>query len=263
MGRHFSYSDPEYRKKQAEITKKYWRLGTFDFKVKPKIELTCQNPKCSKCFYVEPHNSLIRKYCSRSCSAIVNSPGRIMPEVVKLKISQALKGSHPHVPPTRFAHRLEVVCQNDLCKKVMFLPPWLAKRRVYCSTACAMKVIGSQTTSPKASRGISGIRKDINSKICFYSTWEANIARIFNLIGIKWVYAPKIFDLGEHTYRPDFYLPELDTYIEVKNFMGEYSLNRDKQFRKLYPNIKLDLILKKEYVEIKANYKYFIKNWEY
>jgi predicted nuclease of restriction endonuclease-like RecB superfamily len=99
---------------------------------------------------------------------------------------------------------------------------------------------------------------DVSPTICFYSTWEANIARVFNLIDIKWVYAPKIFNLGEHTYRPDFYLPDSDTYIEVKNFMGEYSLNRDIQFRKIYPNTKLDLILKKEYMEIKANYKYFM-----
>ena len=145
----------------------------------------------------------------------------------------------------------------------MLLPPWLAKRRIYCSRTCAMKVIGGKTTSPKASKGKSGIRKDIDPSICFYSTWEANMARIYNLVGIKWLYAPKIFDLGKHTYRPDYYLPNFDTYIEVKNFMGDYSLKRDQAFRKRYPNIKLELILKKEYIEIKLNYKYFIKNWEY
>jgi len=52
-------------------------------------------------------------------------------------------------------------------------------------------------------------------------------------------------------------------YIEVKNFMGEYSLKRDSLFRLKYPNVRLDLIMKKEYLDIKNNYKYFIKNWEY
>ncbi len=42
MGRHFSYADPEYKRRQAEITKRYWLLGKFNFKIKPKVELVCQ-----------------------------------------------------------------------------------------------------------------------------------------------------------------------------------------------------------------------------
>lgn len=262
MGRHSFYSDPEYRKRQARITKEYWRLGTFNFKIKPKVELVCQNPKCSKRFYVRPHDSQKRKYCSKSCSALVNNPNRIMSEDTKFKISQALKGTHPKVPPTRFAPRLRTMCQNSLCQKVMFLPPWLAKKRKYCSKTCAIKVIGSKTTSPKASKGKSGIRKDIDPNICFYSTWEANTARVFNLVNLRWLYAPRIFNLGKHTYRPDFYLPDFDTFIEVKNFLGSYSRQRDLLFRQKYPNIKLDLLLKNHYLEIKSNYKDLVDPWE-
>ena len=127
---------------------------------------------------------------------------------------------------------------------------------------CAMKIIGGRTTSPKASRGKSGIRLDIDESICFYSTWEANIARVFNLLDINWHYAPTVFDLGDHTYRPDFYLPSDSLYIEVKNFMNEYSFNRDKLFREKYPNIRLDVISKKEYKAIEANYKPLIEPWE-
>jgi hypothetical protein len=81
------------------------------------------------------------------------------------------------------------------------------------------------TTSPKASKGKPGIRPDINPSICFYSTWEANVARVFNLVGIKWQYGPKIFDLGQHTYRPDFYLPTENIYrdkeFHEQLFFGE------------------------------------------
>lgn len=149
------------------------------------------------------------------------------------------------------------------CNKKFEVLPYLAKTRKYCCIHCLITTIGRRTTSPKASKGKPGVRIDISPTICFYSTWEANIARVFNLVGIKWIYAPKIFDLGEHTYRPDFYLPNFDTYIEIKNFMGDYSLKRDQTFRKKYSNIKLELILKKDYLEIKSNYKYFINNWEY
>ena len=127
---------------------------------------------------------------------------------------------------------------------------------------CAIKTIGAQTTSPKTSKGKSGVRIDIDPNICFYSTWEANTARVFNLVNLRWQYAPRIFSLGKHTYRPDFYLPDFDTFIEVKNFLGSYSLQRDFLFRKIYPNIKLDLILKNHYLEIKSYYKDLVDLWE-
>lgn len=88
------------------------------------------------------------------------------------------------------------------------------------------------------------------------------MARVFNLIGLKWVYAPTLFDLGEHTYRPDFYLPDFDMYIEVKNFLGSYSLRRHLLFKKKYPEIRLKLLLKRDYLKIQENYKDLIDNWE-
>ena len=126
-----------------------------------------------------------------------------------------------------------------------------------------MNVIGGRPTSPKAARGKAGIRKDISKTIYFYSRWEANISRLFNYLGIKWLYQPKIFDLGSQNYTPDFYLPKYNTYIEVKNFLWKYSKIRDMKFRKLYPNINLILLLKKDYLKLEEKYSLFIKNWEY
>ncbi len=52
------------------------------------------------------------------------------------------------------------------------------------------------------------------------------------------------------------------TYVEIKNFMSEYSKMRDKMFRRTFPDKKLDLILKETYLEIKANYKDLVEAWE-
>jgi predicted nuclease of restriction endonuclease-like RecB superfamily len=184
-----------------------------------------------------------------------------MTPLTKMRISMALKllpkskrGKHFSKP------KVKMICVG--CGKSFELVPYLSKTQKYCSIHCNIVALGRKTTSPKASRGKNGIRIDIDSKINFYSTWEANVARVFNLLGIKWQYAPKIFDLGEHTYRPDFYLPGYDMFIEVKNFMGDYSKQRDYLFRKRYPDIKLGLILKKDYLHIKSNYKELIENWE-
>jgi len=187
--------------------------------------------------------------------------GRILSRQTRDKISKSMSSLPRDFWKRKMKPKVTLVCIS--CGKKFDVLPYLVKTRKYCCIHCLITTIGRRTTSPKASKGKSGIRKDINSNICFYSTWEANIARVYNLVDIKWLYAPKIFDLGEHTYRPDFYLPKFDTYIEVKNFMGEYSLKRDQTFRKKFPKVKLELILKNKYLEIKSNYKYFIKNWEF
>jgi hypothetical protein len=45
--------------------------------------------------------------------------------------------------------------------------------------------------------------------------------------------------------------------------MGVYSLLRDKLFRVKFPNIKLELILKEDYLQIKSVYKHLVEGWEY
>lgn len=126
-----------------------------------------------------------------------------------------------------------------------------------------MTVIGGRPTSPKASKGKNGIRKDISPTINFYSRWEANIARMYTFLNMRWQYAPKSFDIGGQTYTPDFYLPEKDMYIEVKNFWWTYSKIRDEKFRTIYPHIHLDVVLKEEYLKLEKQYAHLIPNWEY
>lgn len=118
------------------------------------------------------------------------------------------------------------------------------------------------------SRTKSGKRKDLNN-IFFRSAWEANIARYYNYIGVKWEYEPKtfIFDnvtRGSVSYTPDFYLPEEDKWIEIKGWMDSKSKTKLKRFARQYPEEykKLELIQQKEYNEIKRKMSGLIKNWE-
>lgn len=251
------YSSPEYRNKQATIARKNWKMGVYRNNIKSYEIRRCKNQNCTNVFKVKPGNSKI--FCSSRCSAHLNNIGRRHSIDTKLKIAKSLS----LLPKRDFKRRKDTVailCNG--CGSCFEVAPYLSKTRKYCSSSCAIKTIGGQTTSARASKGKSGVRKDISMEICFYSTWEANVARVFNLLNIKWQYAPKIFDLGKHTYRPDFYLPEYDMFIEVKNFMGDYSKQRDSLFRQKYPDIKLDLILKKDYSNIKSNYEELINGWE-
>lgn len=238
--------------------KKNWGRGLFDFHYKRENRI-CAREKCSKSFMVQKGDPKI--YCSKSCAAKVNNVKRgKWPEDVKLKISNALKGRKNPNFGTRVP-RKETVCGNPNCGKIFLSERWM--RRKFCSVQCAISITGGRPTSPKASRGKAGIRKDISKTIYFYSRWEANMARLFNFFRIKWIHEPKSFDIGSQRYTPDFYLPDFYAYIEVKNFMWKYSKIRDQKFRKVYPNINLVLLLKKDYLDLEKTFSHLIKNWEY
>lgn len=118
------------------------------------------------------------------------------------------------------------------------------------------------------SRTKSGKREDLDN-IFFRSSWESNIARYYNYIGVKWEYEPKTFIFetikrGCVSYTPDFYLVDEDKWIEVKGWMDDKSKTKLKRFKKYYPEEykKLQLITSKEYNEIKKKMSKFIKNWE-
>lgn len=61
------YSDPEYKKKQSQITKKYWQAGKYNFLLSPLIERKCINSSCNSYFKVKPYDP--KRYCSHTCSA--------------------------------------------------------------------------------------------------------------------------------------------------------------------------------------------------
>jgi nucleoside 2-deoxyribosyltransferase len=61
----------------------------------------------------------------------------------------------------------------------------------------------------------------------FRSRLEARWAKFFDVLGVKFNYEPEGFEFpGGTRYLPDFYLPETDTYIEVKpsNFVLERNI---------------------------------------
>jgi|GEM_PF-368876 len=253
------YKNLEYKKKQSRITKENWRKGIFNFYYK-REKRKCARTGCSRIF--ETILSSQKIYCSQSCSTKVNNLKRDPPsEETKLKVSKSLRGKRNPFKGIIKVPRIKTICANPYCRKVFLRERWT--NRKFCSNKCAIKVIGGRPTSPRAARGKAGAREDVNRNIYFYSRWEANVARLFNYLDVKWFYQPKTFYLGSQNYTPDFYLPEQNTYIEVKNFLWKYSEVRDKKFRKIYPDENLILLLKEDYLKLEKRYSKLINNWEY
>jgi len=83
-------------------------------------------------------------------------------------------------------------------------------------------------------------RKD-GSVVIMDSTWEVMMANRLNELDIKWVRDPKM-KLEYKTrggrsrnYIPDFYLPDLDIYIEVKGYWTDAAKHKMKDIIKRNP----------------------------
>ncbi len=104
-----------------------------------------------------------------------------------------------------------------------------------------------------------GTRRDIGHFV--RSSWEANVCRIFNLLGIEYEYEVENFDLGKVSYTPDFKLGT-HYFCEVKGYLREGSRIKMELFRKLNPEKVLYVIDKRVYKILRREFRYKIANWE-
>lgn len=103
-----------------------------------------------------------------------------------------------------------------------------------------------------------GYRKDL--KQFFRSKMEANVARYYRYIGELYIYEYKEFEFkgirrGSRFYKPDFYLPVLGRWIEVKGWFRKQDKTKLKRFKKYFPIEfeKLRFIIPDKYARDKAN----------
>jgi hypothetical protein len=157
-------------------------------------------------------------------------------------------------------------------------PEWRAKvmrtrrRTMYSNPAWAGKLSAAHTGKSSWNAGHTkethpGLRKISNSligrvpqqnktiwlyrngPICIpmKSSFELMFARWCDERKIEWRYEPCWFNIGKGdwrgvSYTPDFYLPALDIYIEVKGYFSEENQRKMQAFYKQFPDIKLYLL---------------------
>ena len=102
-----------------------------------------------------------------------------------------------------------------------------------------------------------GFRKDLG--IYVRSEMEAQVARYYKLLGIKYFYEYKEFEFpvkrGNRFYKPDFYLPKVGSWIEVKGYFRANDKVKLRRFKKFYPEefAKMWFIIPDKYAKSKAN----------
>lgn len=80
---------------------------------------------------------------------------------------------------------------------------------------------------------------------------ELSYVRWLDKNSIRWKYEPRLFQLSENKYLPDFYLIDLNEWHEVKGrWMGKSKI-KFEEVQELYPNETFKLIDIKKIKEIR------------
>jgi hypothetical protein len=114
-----------------------------------------------------------------------------------------------------------------------------------CSSCVAKERFKNPRNNPRFGKPIVNGKRIYYKNICFRSSWEIKYAKYLDKQDINWLYEPRAFDLGKTTYRPDFYLPKTDEYIEIKGYWRKDALKKFILFKKLYSDIKIKVLTKK------------------
>ena len=103
-----------------------------------------------------------------------------------------------------------------------------------------------------------------SSGAAFANEAEAECARFLDYHGIRWEYEPHSFPLEEddegrvlEAFTPDFYLPELELYLEVTVMKQSLVTRKNRKIRKFkerYPDIKVKLFTRRDFERLGQKY---------
>jgi hypoxanthine phosphoribosyltransferase len=86
---------------------------------------------------------------------------------------------------------------------------------------------------------------------------EAELARILDFYEVRWAYEPDTFPIGwsmagevVESFSPDFYLPDLDLYIELTTLKQRLVRKKNRKLRRLrelYPDVRIKLFYARDF----------------
>ncbi|MBA3534226.1 MAG: hypothetical protein H0T73_20075, partial [Ardenticatenales bacterium] len=206
----------------------------------------------------------------KSCAAhLTSNPSR--PEV-KIRISESRKGSPAWnkgltaetAADTAWIQNLAKYneSQRGLTYEERFGPERAASFKAFLSERWSGKK-NPMYGRPPGNRK-KGYREDLGHFV--RSTWEADLARVLRYLNLEYLYESKTFELitkeGQTlNYTPDFYIPVLDTWIEVKGWMDQLSAEKISLFKEQYSDHKLIIVDQTLFAEFQHQYKNLVE-WE-
>src|SRR5687767_12361927 len=106
---------------------------------------------------------------------------------------------------------------------------------------------------------------DADAAARFAHPAEQEVARVLSFFRLRWAYEPTSFTLRRHAdgsvaemFTPDFYLPDLDLYIELTTMRQPLVTRKNRKarmLREMYPNVRLRLLYRRDYVRLMECYR--------
>lgn len=98
----------------------------------------------------------------------------------------------------------------------------------------------------------------------FATQTELDAAKILDYYRVPWQYEPRTFILESdadgnivEAFTPDFYLPDLDLYLEVTQMKQSLVTAKNRKVRRLreqYPDIRIKLFYKNDFIQLAKKY---------
>ena len=98
----------------------------------------------------------------------------------------------------------------------------------------------------------------------FATRTEVEAAKLFDYHRIAWVYEPRTFILEQdergnilEAFTPDFYLPDLELFVEVTEMKQSLVTAKNRKVRKLrekFPEVRIKLLYRKDFVRMAQKY---------
>lgn len=138
---------------------------------------------------------------------------------------------------------------HQKCKENPFCNGWLGRKhkkesKEKISKSTIKRIFDANHTYRRPDVKYYPINNILNATYLVHGKWELNIANILNKQNIVWnnkTYLTYVTDI-QRTYHPDFYLPELNVYIEVKGYYSDEDKQKMKAVLNYNPNIKIYFI---------------------
>jgi bifunctional protein TilS/HprT len=103
-----------------------------------------------------------------------------------------------------------------------------------------------------------------HERVRFAHNSERQFAKLLDFYSITWDYEPTEFTLAQdragkavQAFRPDFYLPTYDLYIEITTMNQKLVTKKNakvRRLRELYPDVKVKILYQRDYLALLVKY---------
>jgi hypothetical protein len=234
------WKSPAYRRKMSAVVRKAWKSEDYR---------AMQSERSRRTWTGRNHTEATKRKISKS------KIGTKLSAETRAKMSAAHKGKpspalgHRHSEETRARMSAQRKGRKFSVKHRSNLSVALTGRVVPLSVRLKIGKASALRWETASDADYERIAKNGNrgkwtwyNGIHFRSSYEARFAKLLDLRKWAWVYEPRRFRLSTTSYLPDFFVPTMKCYVEIKGWLDPDSKEKIRLFREERPDLPLVVV---------------------